>query len=379
MDFERFSSRAENARKKETKSARDESALAKTETDLAHATQAYNDADEQLRRGVPPVLAAIHSMLPLLLATQVMIEHTLAAHLYTVVYEYCQDNNFPVQAPALDAVVSTWDSDFTPLRKEIEASYNMIASGKAVHQPMEMPAEKYGSITGMGLRNNLDKRTKSLQESKPGFSSLPWRGHAAQNDEAETPPEKPARPGMGTPTYSTNEDEEDPPPQPPRPITGAPSPSKPRIPSSRLSPAISSPNMSNVASLRPTGSPYAAANAVVDSPHGSPWGGSSTPAKASSGPDYFSLAAKASPPSSAASVAAAKKKPPPPPPSKRIPSAQAQYVTAIYDYAGQAATDLSFEEGDKIRIIKKTGSTNDWWEGELRGVTGSFPANYVQV
>jgi amphiphysin len=29
--------------------------------------------------------------------------------------------------------------------------------------------------------------------------------------------------------------------------------------------------------------------------------------------------------------------------------------------------------------MKKTGSTDDWWEGELNGVVGSFPANYVKV
>ncbi len=39
---------------------------------------------------------------------------------------------------------------------------------------------------------------------------------------------------------------------------------------------------------------------------------------------------------------------------------------------------MSFREGDRIRIVKKTGSVDDWWDGELRGVKGSFPANYVE-
>ena len=83
--------------------------------------------------------------------------------------------------------------------------------------------------------------------------------------------------------------------------------------------------------------------------------------------------------SSAASAVAGKKKPPPPVPMKRLPSVQAQYVTALYDFEGQNAGDLYFREGDRIRVVKKTDSTDDWWDGELQGRTGAFPANYVQV
>ena len=84
--------------------------------------------------------------------------------------------------------------------------------------------------------------------------------------------------------------------------------------------------------------------------------------------------------SSAASIAAKKKKPPPPVPSKRLPSVQqAQYVTALFDFDGQAEGDLSFRDGDRIRIVKKTDSVDDWWDGELNGMTGCFPANYVRI
>jgi hypothetical protein len=77
-------------------------------------------------------------------------------------------------------------------------------------------------------------------------------------------------------------------------------------------------------------------------------------------------------------AAAAKKKPPPPPPPRAGSSNGALYVTALYDFGGQSAGDLAFREGDRIRVLQKTDSTDDWWEGELRGVKGSFPANYVQ-
>lgn len=72
-----------------------------------------------------------------------------------------------------------------------------------------------------------------------------------------------------------------------------------------------------------------------------------------------------------------KKKPPPPPP-KRPSSANFHFVTALYDFGGQGAGDLTFSEGDRIRVVKKTESTDDWWEGELGGRKGAFPANYCK-
>jgi hypothetical protein len=54
-------------------------------------------------------------------------------------------------------------------------------------------------------------------------------------------------------------------------------------------------------------------------------------------------------------------------------------VTALYSFGGQSAGDLAFSEGDKIRVVKRTDSTDDWWEGELRGIKGAFPANYCRV
>ncbi|EON97038.1 putative sh3 domain signaling protein [Phaeoacremonium minimum UCRPA7] len=75
-----------------------------------------------------------------------------------------------------------------------------------------------------------------------------------------------------------------------------------------------------------------------------------------------------------------KKKPPPPPPPKRIPSTRPdEYVVALYDFVGQGAGDLSFSEGDMIKIVKKTNTDQDWWVGELAGVRGNFPANYCKA
>ncbi|KAF9900070.1 hypothetical protein EC991_007938 [Linnemannia zychae] len=65
----------------------------------------------------------------------------------------------------------------------------------------------------------------------------------------------------------------------------------------------------------------------------------------------------------------------------RVPpriGAKPEVVTALFDYTGEQATDLSFKKGDVITVIKKTDSRNDWWTGRCHGKEGSFPANYTQ-
>ena len=93
--------------------------------------------------------------------------------------------------------------------------------------------------------------------------------------------------------------------------------------------------------------------------------------------DYFVRDRQAAAADYLAAAAAAKNRPPPPPPRPKSGNVL-HYVTALYDFEGQSAGDLAFKEGDRILVLEKTDSTDDWWEGELRGVKGSFPANYVE-
>ena len=48
---------------------------------------------------------------------------------------------------------------------------------------------------------------------------------------------------------------------------------------------------------------------------------------------------------------------------------------AIYPYEATDASDLSFNIGERITIIKREG---DWWTGRIGERTGTFPNNYVQ-
>ncbi|OCH88366.1 BAR-domain-containing protein [Obba rivulosa] len=86
-----------------------------------------------------------------------------------------------------------------------------------------------------------------------------------------------------------------------------------------------------------------------------------------------------SPPAPGASVSApiTKKAPPPPPPLKPKPKA-AQYVVALYDFVAQADGDLEFSAGDRIEVVERTESSEDWWTGKIGDRQGVFPGNYVQ-
>ena len=73
----------------------------------------------------------------------------------------------------------------------------------------------------------------------------------------------------------------------------------------------------------------------------------------------------------------AKKAPPPPPPLKPKPRPAAQYVVALYDFAAQADGDLDFRAGDRIEVVERTESAEDWWTGKLNGRQGVFPGEWL--
>lgn len=50
---------------------------------------------------------------------------------------------------------------------------------------------------------------------------------------------------------------------------------------------------------------------------------------------------------------------------------------AQYDYEGQQSDELSIQPGDVIYVTEKID--DDWWQGNLNGTIGIFPANYVDV
>ncbi len=256
-----------------------------------------------------------------------MTQNTLLAQYYTLLHDYCEEESFPDPPPSAGNIISTWDQSFRPVKQEIETGLACVSGGKAVRQPLRLEEKPHGSITGLNIRNGISSHTQRRPSNQPNTLKPPPSPAISASSDPPSPDYREGRMrissvpsqtalGLATPNYNSS-------------AVTSPSPGDPMI-------------------------------------------------HAPAGPraDYFSRDRLASG-SSMASIAAGKKKPPPPPP-KRIPSTQGIWVTALYEFAGEGQGDLSFREGDKIKVVKKTDSTDDWWEGELKGVQGSFPANYCQ-
>ena len=382
LDYERYLSRAEHARKKEVRSAKDEGMLSQHEANLAQAQIDYQTADDHIRQTFPSVSSAALQLLPPLLVIQVELQTTLLGQLYTVLDSYTRAFGLPNPAPSDTEIVRTWNSEFTALRLELESEIQLVARGKAVHLAMELPAEKQQTYTGLALRNKVtqirDKkapppRPPSTMSSTARLSSQPTTLAITQGEpEEEAPPPRPPRPGGrggGGP-----------------PI---PSPTLNLASKPHVSPSTSRFTTSRPSELRPP-PPYTPHDPT---PTTTPSSASHTPAFTLSGStpsrsDYFpqqkpttsvNIALTAA---AAAAAAAKKKKPPPPVPPKRVPSQAPDprdYVTALFDFDAQNSGDLSFRAGDRIRVVKRTESVDDWWDGELEGREGAFPANYVEA
>ena len=293
--------------------------------------QEYAIADDHLKAKLPPVVSAAFSLLPHLLSSQIMTQNSLLGNYYTMLHDFCTQENYPSPPPPMNEITRTWENDYKPVQRELER-FACIAAGKAVRQPMRFDSQLqnngYSARNGATQRRASNQSTLSIQSSQSG------------------PVKSPVSPAVSA-------------------ISDPPSPdsySRPKISSipSQTSLSLATPN-------------YSSSNVASPSP------GDALSSHAPAGPraDYFSRDRLPST-SSGTSIAATKKKPPPPPP-KRIASNQGLWVTALYEFAGQGQGDLVFKEGDRIKVVQKTNSTDDWWEGELRGVQGSFPANYCQA
>ncbi len=259
-----------------------------------------------------------------------MTQNSLLGNYYTMLHDYCGEENFPSPPPPMGEIINAWEAEHRPVQREIER-FACIAGGKAVRQSMKTDIQTQNNGAN-GRNGNIQRRSSS--QSIQSIQSY----HSA----SLKPPASPA--------ISTTSD-----PPSPDPYT------RPRISSipSQTLLSLATPNYNSSAVASPSPGNLLAIHAPA-------------------GPraDYFTR--DRLPSSSSMASVAAKKKPPPPPP-KRLPSSQGLWVTALYDFAGQGQGDLAFREGDRIKVVQKTNSTDEWWEGELKGVQGSFPANYCQA
>lgn len=61
-------------------------------------------------------------------------------------------------------------------------------------------------------------------------------------------------------------------------------------------------------------------------------------------------------------------------------TAAVSYCCALYDYEGDGDEELTFEEGQVIKVLSKCAHSVDdgWWHGELDGKVGNFPSLVVE-
>ncbi|KAL7991404.1 hypothetical protein Chor_015660, partial [Crotalus horridus] len=52
-------------------------------------------------------------------------------------------------------------------------------------------------------------------------------------------------------------------------------------------------------------------------------------------------------------------------------------VIAMYDYSANNEDELTFSKGQLINVLNKDDM--DWWQGEVNGIYGLFPSNYVKM
>lgn len=336
LDYERYQSRVDSGMKKSKLSDRDRAQLTRAQSDLAVATEAYNAADSHLRGFLPSLLQAVWSLQPYLLAAQITIQNNLLAHYYTMLHNYCSQEGFPSPAPPMDEVIRLWEDAWKPEQKRMEAM-PMIAQGKAIRKSFTkedaIHPNTNGSYRRPSQQNTNGYRVPSVSPARPAIiASQPHDIKPTLNHSASS-----ASLLSKTPTDTA--------------VTSpSPSLSAYHTPATGYAPA--GPNVDYFSRDRT----YSNHSSHPTTPGATTPGGSSTNL-----------------------LAGLKKKPPPPPPPPRIPSHHYQFVTALYDFGGQNDGDLVFREGDKIKVLKKTESTDDWWQGELKGIKGMFPANYVQV
>jgi len=301
--------------------------------------------DERMRGLLPQTMDSISSFFAPIMETMYAIQADLYQHLYASIYEFATTQGLL----DTDAIVDDCVAKYEPIRQHTESEIRSLKEGKVARTPM-------GESGKPGLFSR--KSSSSLSVTRTSVAG------------GKTPP----LPGSWDrrPSNSSLSSGKTPPPPPPPSYDSLHRPSNTSLPTPPAVDSVRRPANSSVKAPPPP-PPTAPSPLLMPTPssrQNSYSGGSSrtsrTPSPSSVNGDSSSLSV----------AAAAKKKPPPPPPKPKAISPKPEFVEAKYDFAGESEGDLAFRTGDRIRVVRKTESLEDWWEGELNGVRGSFPRNY---
>lgn len=321
-----------------------------------------------------------------------------------------------------DRVVEQWEEAFEPAKRQLEDSFAMIKQGKAVRMPMnQLAASK--SIIPLPGRFKKGPPTPTTPPKSSTYLQSPSIGRASSVTGDSTTERGPVSPLNSKPTLASRAStsnlasryarDESPPPELPKnkppPPTGNGGLQKPVSTFLSSNRAVSTGSATHLsvssphgekpewARLRPTSSSskysmqsesHATESSITSFEDARSHLGGKPPSynsvisgqlnNAMQNPKAAAFGHKQGLPpvsgQSAASIAnaiAAKKKPPPPPPKPKPKKFDnAVYVIALYTFEGQAQGDLSFKEGDKIRVTRKSNSVNgEFTKGSTKYVT----------
>jgi len=315
VDFDRFNNSLTKLREKKEKSLNDEKNLFKLEQDFEVASNEYEAINNAMKTELPQFM---------MYATQ-FIEPLFHS------FYYMQLNVFYLMLEKLNGFAEG-KYDVTVHGQDLVDDYE--AKRGDIREQIEAFGVTHKFVSTSKLLTNARSVSSSSQNSSAGLGRTPSSTSSNARNFAPPPP------SPGSSSFVKK------PPPPPPSFGSKPTPS-----------------------LAPSNSVRSAVSKFNDGPAPPPYSPGGHAAGAGAG--FGAVAAAA---------AAAKKAPPPPPPLKPKPKLEPpkEYVVALYDFAPQADGDLGFSAGDRIEIVERTASAEDWWTGSLNGQQGVFPGNYVQ-
>ena len=300
---------------------------------------------------LPQIMDSISSFFQPIMETMFAIQTDLYQHLYASMHEF-------VTAQGLldtDTIVDDCVAKYEPIRQHAESEIRSLREGKVARTPMG-ESGKPGMFSRKSSSSLSATRTSTAGGKTPPLpGSWDRRPSNSSLSSGKTPPPPPP-PSLAPPSYDSL-----------RPLSNSSLPTPPTLDSLRRP-------SNSIVKASPPPPPTAPSPLLAPTPTSRQNSYSGASSRASRTPSPSSINGDSSSLSMAA--AAAKKKPPPPPPKPKAISPKPEFVVAKYDFAGESEGDLAFRTGDRIRVVRKTESLEDWWEGELNGVKGSFPRNY---
>ncbi|KAF9357048.1 hypothetical protein BGX34_009621 [Mortierella sp. NVP85] len=370
VDYDRHRLALKKLQDKKDRSLSDEKQIFKLESQLEVATADYEGLNAMLKEELPGYFW---------LRTQLMepIFHTfyfLQLRIYGILLDRIDPLSRSGYYDLTMDVIRGYEArkgDIAPTLESVEiitkrsaGSPHVSKYGRTSVDEPSAPSSYGGSSASLDLK---PQSPASLPVAKPWQSPAavkPWQQAAAPPPQAAPKPWQSA----GTPASPS-------PATAPKPWQ-APAPAPPTAPKLWQAPSRSAPDSSPPP-------PYSSHKPASTSPV------ASAPLSASvgNGPNIHvhvnpfstgimgAVAATAAGAAIQASKPTVGKKPPPPPVPRRL---NVKMVVALYDYDAQQEGDLSFKKDDRIEIVERTDSAQDWWTGKLNGRQGVFPGNYVQ-